>query len=212
MEMMSSRRNNLLFGAYQSPPATTTEMRKTMVRQSIILATCLLLSTFALAQENANPPGPNENAAEQAVIATDKDAKKAEKEKKKAEKEKKKAEKEAQKEERRKEHEARREEQRKRHGGDESDSHGGQTPAQGQAKPQTKPQASGKEQKAPFEERFKQADANGDGKLSKAEAGKGFTSGISADFDAMDTNKDGFVTAKERHAFVSRSQATSGNK
>jgi len=41
---------------------------------------------------------------------------------------------------------------------------------------------------------------------------EGFQSGISADFDAMDTNKDGFVTAKERHAFVSRSQATSGNK
>jgi len=63
MEMMSSRRNNLLFGAYQSPPATTTEMRKTMVRQSIIHSYVLVVVTFALAQENANPPGPNENAA-----------------------------------------------------------------------------------------------------------------------------------------------------
>ena len=52
-----------------------------------------------------------------------------------------------------------------------------------------------------LEQRWNKADADGDGKLSRAEAGAGYTPGIGRDFDAMDANKDGLVTREERAAF-----------
>lgn len=58
--------------------------------------------------------------------------------------------------------------------------------------------------KGQFAERFKKADANGDGKLTKAEAANGMPM-VSRNFDAIDTNKDGFVTPEEiRHAMELR--------
>ena len=54
-----------------------------------------------------------------------------------------------------------------------------------------------------FEERWKKADTDGDGRLSRAEAGLGYTPGIGRDFDAMDANKDGFVTRAEQVALRS---------
>ncbi|MSQ59255.1 MAG: hypothetical protein EXR36_06315 [Betaproteobacteria bacterium] len=53
----------------------------------------------------------------------------------------------------------------------------------------------------PFVERFKHADANGDGKLSQAEASQGFTPDLAKNFAAVDGNKDGMITLKERSAF-----------
>ena len=61
----------------------------------------------------------------------------------------------------------------------------------------------GKGQK--FAERFKKADANGDGKLTRAEAEAGGMRMVARNFDAIDTNKDGFVTPDEiRHAMQLR--------
>lgn len=59
-----------------------------------------------------------------------------------------------------------------------------------------------------WEARFKAADKNGDGGLSKEElaAVKGFPT-IRANFDAMDTNKDGKVTIAERDAWVEARRA-----
>lgn len=48
-------------------------------------------------------------------------------------------------------------------------------------------------------ERFKKADTNSDGKLSREEAEKSLP-GIARHFDAIDTNKDGFVTLGELEA------------
>ena len=53
----------------------------------------------------------------------------------------------------------------------------------------------GKGQK--FAERFKKADTNGDGKLTRAEAESGGMKMVARNFDAIDTNKDGFVTPAE---------------
>ena len=53
----------------------------------------------------------------------------------------------------------------------------------------------------PFVERFKHADANGDGKLSQAEAGRGHTPDVAKNFAAMDTTKDGMISLQERSAF-----------
>ena len=53
--------------------------------------------------------------------------------------------------------------------------------------------------RAAFAERFKKADANGDGKLTKAEADAGMPM-VARNFDALDTNKDGFVTPDEIRA------------
>jgi EF hand len=58
--------------------------------------------------------------------------------------------------------------------------------------------APGKGQK--FIERFKKADTNGDGKLSRAEAEAGGMKMVARNFDAIDTNKDGFVTPAEIRA------------
>ena len=46
-----------------------------------------------------------------------------------------------------------------------------------------------------FDERFNKADANGDGKLSKAEAAA--MPRVAKNFDAIDANHDGFVTKAE---------------
>jgi len=59
--------------------------------------------------------------------------------------------------------------------------------------------------KKDYEARFKKLDTNNDGGLSRAElrGTKGFDS-IEQNFTAMDTNKDGKVTMKERDAYVDR--------
>jgi hypothetical protein len=48
-------------------------------------------------------------------------------------------------------------------------------------------------------ERFKRADANGDGRLSREEAKKGMPQ-VARDFDRIDANKDGMVTVEELEA------------
>ena len=50
--------------------------------------------------------------------------------------------------------------------------------------------------------RWEKADANRDGKLSRAEAALGLTPGLSANFDKIDANKDGFLTREERERYV----------
>jgi Ca2+-binding EF-hand superfamily protein len=72
-----------------------------------------------------------------------------------------------------------------------------QAPAPAQKTPEQK-----REARAEWEARFKAADKNGDGGLSKAEleASMDFRS-ISRNFDAMDTNKDGKVTRDEYRAW-----------
>ena len=52
------------------------------------------------------------------------------------------------------------------------------------------------ERQARFEERFKKADSDGDGALSRAEAEKGMPY-LSRHFDAIDADKDGRVTREE---------------
>jgi Ca2+-binding EF-hand superfamily protein len=53
---------------------------------------------------------------------------------------------------------------------------------------------------AQFEERFKAADKNGDGALTKAEAEAGKLQYIAQHFDKIDANKDGKVTREELRA------------
>jgi Ca2+-binding EF-hand superfamily protein len=57
-------------------------------------------------------------------------------------------------------------------------------------------------------ERFKAADKNNDGGLSReeAKAAQGYSS-IEKNFDAMDTNKDGKVTPEERRAWSQTNRA-----
>lgn len=62
-----------------------------------------------------------------------------------------------------------------------------------------------------FDDRFKKADANGDGKLSKAEADAGMPR-VGKNFDAIDANKDGFVTPDEIRAAMQKAQAAKGGK
>lgn len=57
---------------------------------------------------------------------------------------------------------------------------------------------------AQAEARFKTADADQDGKLTKAEAKAGMPR-IHTNFDRIDTNKDGFVTLAEIKAALSAS-------
>lgn len=52
------------------------------------------------------------------------------------------------------------------------------------------------ELKARFEQAFKTIDSNGDGKISKEEAAAK-SPNLAANFDAVDTNKDGFLSLKE---------------
>ena len=49
-------------------------------------------------------------------------------------------------------------------------------------------------------ERFKQADKDGDGKLSREEA----PDKLKENFDRLDTNKDGFIDATEMARFFER--------
>jgi hypothetical protein len=55
------------------------------------------------------------------------------------------------------------------------------------------------EAQALVRERFKKADANGDGRISREEAQKGMPQ-LARDFDRIDTNKDGVVTMEELEA------------
>src|SRR5262245_53687423 len=69
-----------------------------------------------------------------------------------------------------------------------------------------KPEPKGASSSVPFsakrEERWEKADANRDGKLSRAEAAIGHTQMLSENFDKIDTNKDGFITREERDRFI----------
>jgi hypothetical protein len=60
-----------------------------------------------------------------------------------------------------------------------------------------------------FDQRFKKADTNGDGKLSKAEADAGMPR-IAKNFDTIDANKDGFITPDEIRAAMEKRQAAKG--
>jgi Ca2+-binding EF-hand superfamily protein len=60
-----------------------------------------------------------------------------------------------------------------------------------------------------FDQRFKKADANGDGKLTKAEADAGMPR-IAKNFDTIDANKDGFITPDEIRATMEKRQAAKG--
>ena len=55
------------------------------------------------------------------------------------------------------------------------------------------------EMQATFDERFKLADTNKDGKLTLGEAQKGMPR-VAARFDQIDANKDGFITKQELEA------------
>jgi len=55
------------------------------------------------------------------------------------------------------------------------------------------------EAQARAQERFKKADANGDGRLSREEAEKGMPA-VARNFDRFDANKDGAVTVQELEA------------
>ena len=66
------------------------------------------------------------------------------------------------------------------------------------------------EAQAQRRERFKRADANGDGRLTREEAQKGMPL-VARDFDRLDTNKDGFVTLDELEAALkARAEARKG--
>jgi len=60
-----------------------------------------------------------------------------------------------------------------------------------------------------FEQRFKKADTNGDGKLSKTEAQAGMPR-VAKNFDAIDTDKDGFITQAEIAAAMASRQGSKG--
>ena len=55
------------------------------------------------------------------------------------------------------------------------------------------------EMQAQREQRFKRADANGDGRLTRAEAEKGMPA-VARNFDRIDANQDGVVTINELEA------------
>ena len=59
------------------------------------------------------------------------------------------------------------------------------------------------------EKRFKDADKNRDGGLSRAEAKAGQFTNIEKYFDSMDTNKDGKVTPEERSAWAKANRKSS---
>ncbi len=59
-----------------------------------------------------------------------------------------------------------------------------------------------KEHQDKFAEKFKAADKNGDGALTKAEAQSGNMPRLVNDFDKIDTNKDGKVTQEELRAYI----------
>jgi Ca2+-binding EF-hand superfamily protein len=59
---------------------------------------------------------------------------------------------------------------------------------------------------AQFEERFKAADKDGDGALTKTEAEAGKLQHIAQHFDKIDANKDGKVTREELRAGMGGNQ------
>lgn len=61
---------------------------------------------------------------------------------------------------------------------------------------------------ARFEERFKAADKDGDGALSKAEAEAGKMQHLAKGFDSIDANKDARITKEELHAAMKRHHET----
>ncbi len=63
------------------------------------------------------------------------------------------------------------------------------------------------EAQARTQERFKKADANGDGRLSREEADKGMPA-VARNFDRIDANKDGAVTVQELEAARKAREAT----
>ncbi|MGH8621443.1 MAG: hypothetical protein ACREUB_04670 [Burkholderiales bacterium] len=62
------------------------------------------------------------------------------------------------------------------------------------------------EMQARAEERFRKADANGDGRLTREEARKGMPQ-VARDFDRIDANKDGMVTKEELEAARKKARA-----
>ena len=60
------------------------------------------------------------------------------------------------------------------------------------------------------QERYKAADKNSDGALSREEAKAGGYSNIEKNFDAIDANKDGKVTPEERRAYAKARKAEKG--
>ena len=73
------------------------------------------------------------------------------------------------------------------------------TPAPGATPNATTPKARG-EHKGGKGERFKKADTNGDGALSKAEVDAAGMKRLSAKFDKIDANRDGKITREEMKA------------
>ena len=60
-------------------------------------------------------------------------------------------------------------------------------------------------------ERFKAADKNGDGKISREEANASMPR-IAKNFDAIDADKDGFVTKEELRAFHEKNRGNREKK
>ena len=66
---------------------------------------------------------------------------------------------------------------------------------------QTQAQTAGARERLALEAAFNRADTNGDGKLSRDEAGH--LPSIALRFDDLDTNKDGFLSMEEFSAVLS---------
>ncbi|HEV7815630.1 MAG TPA: EF-hand domain-containing protein [Janthinobacterium sp.] len=62
-----------------------------------------------------------------------------------------------------------------------------------------------------LEERFKAADKNGDGKLTKAEAEAGMPR-LAKNFDSIDTDKKGYVTLDQVKAAMAAMRQSGGGK
>jgi len=67
------------------------------------------------------------------------------------------------------------------------------------------------ELQARVQERFKKADTNGDGRISREEAQKGMPQ-LARDFDRIDANKDGMVTLEETEAALKAHTGASKGK
>jgi Ca2+-binding EF-hand superfamily protein len=64
--------------------------------------------------------------------------------------------------------------------------------------------------RAKFDQHFKQADANGDGVLTKAEADASTMPGLGKHFDNLDANKDGKLTSEEMQSAHRRGRGPHG--
>ena len=69
-----------------------------------------------------------------------------------------------------------------------------------QTQPQPQPPANAQEAKAKFTEKFNEADANHDGKLTREEAEAGMPH-VAKVFDKIDAKKKGYVTQKQVGAY-----------